>query len=79
MCQYCDTVYGHGVNFYWFKEYDNEREPFLWPPYLCSDESFDEWWINIYDGTNQPIYINVEYCPWCGRRLKRSKSKGERE
>jgi hypothetical protein len=34
-------------------------------------EKFDEYGLKIYDGGNSSILI--EYCPWCGQNLPKSK------
>jgi hypothetical protein len=35
------------------------------------DEKFDEFGIIIHDGGNS--FLEINYCPWCGKRLPQSK------
>ena len=50
------------------KYFLNNNEPYRIIQY---SNRFDEYGIVIYDGGNSSIIIN--YCPWCGKELPKSK------
>lgn len=51
---------------------DTHNDPFDCPDQLILyNEKFDEYSIIIHDGGTSSV--NIEFCPWCGKKLPKTK------
>jgi hypothetical protein len=68
-CEYCsfEKYYGSGDNFDFYKRVDESEQDLIM--YIWNSIE-DNGYIIIIDGHNVDMRISINYCPFCGQKLK---------